>query len=187
LKPHNLLLDAPTGKIKLTDFSCAIEIMMVDSTLTSSKTIPDGTAPRGTTKYSSPEILRAEPVKSLSVASDYWSIGCILFALLNGKSPFARESKALSVHATLEYCSEKQQEKAEEQKMQPSFSTMTDFGCVVSVTQSVEEFSQGLLQVKLTDRENFWKKHIIKNNFFKTWWLCDKNHIYYQLQNGKKK
>jgi serine/threonine protein kinase len=46
LKPHNLLQDASKGKIKLTYFSCAIEILMVDSTLTSSKTIPDGTTPR---------------------------------------------------------------------------------------------------------------------------------------------
>jgi hypothetical protein len=50
-----------------------------------------------------------------------------LFALLNGKSPFARKSEALSVQAILEYCSEKQQEKAEEQKMQPSISMTTDF------------------------------------------------------------
>jgi len=88
LKPENVLLDATRGHLKLADFGCALD--------TTQQLQQQEVFPRGTTSYSSPEILR---VSRFTVAVDYWSVGCILHAMVHGQSPFDRGSEALTVRA----------------------------------------------------------------------------------------
>ncbi len=95
LKPENILLNSQ-GLIQLADFGSAF--------ILSSRTMPcdslqllEGTTHhvRGTTEYSCPEIIRG--MSDLSVSVDLWSLGCIIFTMLVGKSPFHASSEALVV------------------------------------------------------------------------------------------
>ena len=94
LKPENLLLDATNGHLLIADFGCAI-----DTNQQHHQPIEEP-CHRGTALYASPEVLRAG---SLSVAVDYWSVGCILHAMIHGSSPFDHGSEALTVRAILRY------------------------------------------------------------------------------------
>lgn len=78
LKPENLLLD-DNNNIKLCDFGWCDYI---DST-TSFSTIC------GTLEYMAPEIFN----KKYDFKVDCWAIGCLLYELLHGKSPFVCEDK----------------------------------------------------------------------------------------------
>ena len=91
LKPQNILCEKH-GTLKLADFG---------SCLTNSRMTPSMIVPRGTSEYSSPELIKAE--NNLSVAVDLWSVGCILYAMFRGDSPFHGESEALSVKLVMEY------------------------------------------------------------------------------------
>ena len=93
LKPENILLDASTGDLKLADFGCALD----------TKQQRQYSFPRGTARYSSPEVLRAKSPSTLTAAVDYWSVGCILHAMLLGRSPFDQGSEALTIRAIFDY------------------------------------------------------------------------------------
>jgi serine/threonine protein kinase len=60
--------------------------------------------PRGTALYASPEVLRASSPFGFTAAVDHWSVGCILHAMVHGKSPFDRGSESLTVRAIFGYC-----------------------------------------------------------------------------------
>jgi serine/threonine protein kinase len=77
LKPANLLVDAQ-GRLKLIDFGLSY-YGMVDRSVVSNEIV-------GTPEYIAPEIVWQEPH---SFAADYWSLGCIIYELLTGTSPFA--------------------------------------------------------------------------------------------------
>ena len=103
LKPGNCLLDGETGHLKLADFASAIDMAAHGQNSDGSSLPP--MIPRGTSQYSCLEIIRANPPASFSEAVDYWSVGCILHAMFsNGKSPFERESEALTVQAVVDFC-----------------------------------------------------------------------------------
>ena len=93
LKPENLLLDATTGNLMVADFGCSL-----DTSLPLEQNL---SFPRGTALYAAPEVLRA--VDDLTVTVDYWSVGCILHAMMFGSSPFDRGSEALTVEAIVGY------------------------------------------------------------------------------------
>jgi serine/threonine protein kinase len=57
--------------------------------------------PRGTSQYSSPELLKGNP--KLNVAVDLWSLGCVFYAFFNNESPFHAETESLTVQAIMEY------------------------------------------------------------------------------------
>mmetsp|Transcript_12138 Transcript_12138/g.28797 ORF Transcript_12138/g.28797 Transcript_12138/m.28797 type:complete len:416 (-) Transcript_12138:108-1355(-) len=95
LKPENVLLEASTGRIRLADFGCSIDTGE-----------PRSSFLRGTARYASPEVLRAVPPSALTFAVDHWSVGCVLHAMMHGKSPFDRGSEALTVRAILEYAAD---------------------------------------------------------------------------------
>lgn len=80
LKPANLLLDG-NGKIKLTDFGIAKLFGSADETMAGSVI--------GTADYMPPE--QAEG-RTVTVRSDLYSLGCVMYALLAGKPPFAGRS-----------------------------------------------------------------------------------------------
>ena len=77
LKPANLLLLAD-GTIKLTDFGIAK--FFGGSSLTMAGSMI------GTPDYMSPEQIEGKPA---TARSDLYSLGCVLYALLSGKPPFA--------------------------------------------------------------------------------------------------
>ena len=75
LKPENLLIDYD-GYMKLADFGLAKENVDLDSGW---KTFC------GTAEYMAPEILN---MKSYGRMWDLWSLGCLVFELLQGRPPF---------------------------------------------------------------------------------------------------
>jgi serine/threonine protein kinase len=108
LKPENLLLDATKGHLLLADFGCALDTKQQQQQRQQqqqkqSEEPQSSLFPRGTALYASPEVLRASSPCALTVAVDYWSVGCILHAMRHGRSPFDRGSEALTVRAIVAY------------------------------------------------------------------------------------
>lgn len=81
LKPENLLL-TQNCHVKLSDFGtiCALGG-------------PDAAVFRGTTAYAAPEVLT--PGGSVTITTDLWSLGCLVFELFVGQVPFHAESDYL--------------------------------------------------------------------------------------------
>jgi serine/threonine protein kinase len=82
LKPGNLLVDA-TGVLKIADFGIAKPWFSETGTLTQTGTFV------GTADYMSPEQAQGE---SASNASDIYSLGAVMYAMLTGRPPFQASS-----------------------------------------------------------------------------------------------
>ncbi|MGE5599621.1 MAG: Stk1 family PASTA domain-containing Ser/Thr kinase [Bacteroidota bacterium] len=80
IKPHNILI-TPEGRVKVTDFGIARAVSA--STLTQ-----DGSV-LGSVQYFSPEQAKGAPA---GVASDLYSLGCVIYEMLTGTVPFKGES-----------------------------------------------------------------------------------------------
>ncbi|MFD9334834.1 protein kinase [Streptomyces sp. NPDC060028] len=88
VKPANVLLEAGTGRVVLTDFGIA--------RLAGATTISETGAFVGSPEYTAPERLRGEEA---GPAADLWSLGVLLCAAVTGKSPFHRDSVGGVLHA----------------------------------------------------------------------------------------
>lgn len=81
------------GHIKITDFGTA--------TICS-----DNESPRnsfvGTQDYVSPEVLSGE--KQVTKACDLWAVGCMIFQMLTGRSPFREPTEYLTFEAIMGHC-----------------------------------------------------------------------------------
>jgi regulation of enolase protein 1 (concanavalin A-like superfamily) len=82
IKPANIWLEAPSGRVKILDFGQARSVRD-DVQITHSGTI------MGTPAYMSPEQAAGEPV---GVATDLFSLGCVLYRLCTSRSPFEGET-----------------------------------------------------------------------------------------------
>jgi serine/threonine protein kinase len=78
IKPGNVWLEAPKGRVKILDFGLA-RPAQDEQTVTRPGLIV------GTPAYMSPEQARAE---TMDPRSDLFSLGCVLYELLAGKRPF---------------------------------------------------------------------------------------------------
>ncbi|MGW8782511.1 serine/threonine-protein kinase, partial [Streptomyces sp. NPDC055796] len=90
VKPANVLLEAGTGRVVLTDFGIA--------SLAGSTTINETGAFVGSPEYTSPERMQGS---AAGPESDLWSLGVLLCTALTGKSPFHRDSLGGVLHAVV--------------------------------------------------------------------------------------
>lgn len=84
VKPSNVLLP-PQGGVKLADMGIAR--LLSPEALTATLSV------RGTVRYMSPEQMRGDPVDP---RTDLYSLGCVLFEMLTGRTPFEGDLAALS-------------------------------------------------------------------------------------------
>jgi serine/threonine protein kinase/Flp pilus assembly protein TadD len=77
IKPANILLESSGSKVKITDFGLARAVGETQITHTGQVT--------GTPEFMSPEQARGE---DLDHRSDLFSLGCVLYAMCSGQSPF---------------------------------------------------------------------------------------------------
>ncbi|KAI9251731.1 kinase-like domain-containing protein [Sporodiniella umbellata] len=99
IKPENILLD-DNMHIKITDFGSAK--ILTDQSISEEENAAGSRSFVGTAEYVSPELLSGEPV---SKEADYWALGCVVYQMLTGKSPFKAATDYLIFQKikTLEY------------------------------------------------------------------------------------
>lgn len=129
IKPQNILHDG-RGKLKLADFGSSFKC---NSKVGTHFAI-------GTTEYSSPEVLTSS--RELSVAIDFWSVGCVIYALFVGESPFHAASEALVVESVMDYAKGKSTVSMYSAEMLP-----ISWNVIVN----------GLLNVNPVDRSKKWE------------------------------
>lgn len=91
IKPGNILLEAPSGNVKLTDFGLARAAE--DAKLTQTGFVA------GTPLYMAPEQAKNEPIDG---RSDLFSLGGVLYAMAAGRSPFEAGSPFLVLRRVTE-------------------------------------------------------------------------------------
>ncbi|MCA8997228.1 MAG: protein kinase [Planctomycetaceae bacterium] len=86
IKPANILLENGVERVKITDFGLARAVDDVSVTRTGEVT--------GTPQYMSPEQAMGERVDH---RSDLFSLGCVMYAMCTGRSPFRSTSFAAAI------------------------------------------------------------------------------------------
>ncbi|MFE9096077.1 serine/threonine-protein kinase [Streptomyces sp. NPDC007264] len=90
LKPANVLLEAGTDRVVLTDFGIA--------QVAGATTLTESGSFVGSPEYTAPERMSGDRT---GPASDLWSLGALLCAVLSGESPFRRDSLGGILHAVV--------------------------------------------------------------------------------------
>jgi predicted ATPase len=90
VKPANVLVDEPTGRVYLTDFGIAKRARTRGLTKTGFFV--------GTLDYASPEQIQGH---ELGPRADLYALGCVLFEVLSGRKPFDKETDVAVFHAHL--------------------------------------------------------------------------------------
>jgi hypothetical protein len=91
VKPGNILLENGVEKVKITDFGLARAVDDVRMTKPGVVT--------GTPEYMSPEQARGE---SVDPRTDLFSLGCVLYAMCTGRSPFRAENTVAMIRRVCE-------------------------------------------------------------------------------------
>jgi hypothetical protein len=86
IKPANILLENGVERVKITDFGLARSVDNTDITRTGEVS--------GTPQFMSPEQAQGQRVDH---RSDLFSLGCVLYAMCTGRSPFRGENLAVVV------------------------------------------------------------------------------------------
>ncbi|MBA4062399.1 MAG: hypothetical protein C0501_01585 [Isosphaera sp.] len=82
IKPANIWVQAPGGRVKILDLGL-VRAVHEDTHLTESGAVV------GTPAYMSPEQVRGRP---LDARTDLFSLGCVVFALCTGRTPFVADN-----------------------------------------------------------------------------------------------
>jgi predicted ATPase/Tfp pilus assembly protein PilF len=90
VKPANILLDEPTGRVFLTDFGIAKHAGTRGPTRTGLFV--------GSVDYAPPEQIEGRPT---AAAADVYALGCVLYQSLTGRRPFDRETDVAVIYAHL--------------------------------------------------------------------------------------
>ncbi|MGK5641239.1 serine/threonine-protein kinase, partial [Streptomyces sp. URMC 126] len=90
IKPPNVLLEAGSGRVVLTDFGIA--------QVSGATTITETGAFVGSPEYTAPERMAGGQA---GPESDLWSLGVLLCTVLSGESPFHRDSLGGILHAVV--------------------------------------------------------------------------------------
>lgn len=91
VKPGNVMLHDGATRVRLTDFGLArVTFDMADLT--------SAGAAIGTPAYMAPEQVRGEQVDG---RADLFGLGCVFYAMLSGRSPFAGRTQAETIHNIL--------------------------------------------------------------------------------------
>ncbi|KAK9845677.1 hypothetical protein WJX84_012207 [Apatococcus fuscideae] len=93
LKPSNILLDE-NGRIKLGGFGFSLKLADINKNL-----LQQTLAKRGSPAYMAPELFQEGC--AYSMASDLWSLGCVLYECFAGYPPFVSTSLNQLVHDIL--------------------------------------------------------------------------------------
>lgn len=93
IKPGNVMLESGIERVKITDFGLA-RIAIDNVELTTHE------MPLGTPAYMSPEQVSAGKV---DFRTDLFSLGCLMYTMANGKSPFRGDSAVQIAHKVCEY------------------------------------------------------------------------------------
>jgi eukaryotic-like serine/threonine-protein kinase len=91
VKPGNFLI-TPGGKLKLSDFGLA--------TVEAASRITAAGKTMGTFPYMAPEQIRGRP--PVSPQTDLYALGCVIFEMLTGRTPFVGDSPAEVMHKHLD-------------------------------------------------------------------------------------
>jgi eukaryotic-like serine/threonine-protein kinase len=100
VKPENIMV-RPDGLVKVLDFGLAKLTSAAGASegLSTQTALTHAGAVMGTIAYMSPEQARGEPVDS---RTDVWAMGCVLYEMLAGRSPFAAASTSEVIAAILD-------------------------------------------------------------------------------------
>jgi serine/threonine-protein kinase len=110
LKPHNILVDARNDRALVADFGLAKQLPAADGQIHGDPTRTGEVM--GSPPYMSPE--QAQSSARVTVASEVYSLGATLYALLTGRPPFQAETAVLTLHQVLH------EEPAPPRQLQPS-------------------------------------------------------------------
>ncbi|MFO0748373.1 MAG: protein kinase [Myxococcota bacterium] len=85
VKPANILIE-DDGSVRVVDFGLALRVDELDQRLTRSGAL------LGTPGYMAPEVVAGTPGVTIGPAADVFAIGTLLYRLISGLHPFARDS-----------------------------------------------------------------------------------------------
>ena len=153
-KASHILLDSE-GHLCLADFGSALDLKDEQQ---------EQLFLRGTALYACPELLRASKPCDITVACDHWSVGCILYAMSHGCSPFDHGSEALTVDAICSYADSGESESAWKQ-VEADVAKLRDEEDEEPTDQDLDEelktLSRDLLAALPVDRISAWKEKAI--------------------------